>query len=494
MNINKLFSYRLGLLSTCAALGVLSALAILPAAENSARAAENTASISVNAKPMLSISGATDVDMTITPSMSATFSSSSTTLGVKTNNPTGYAVYVNTKNNQPTLAHESSSTTINAIAATTDGITSANFAANTWGFAIGNVAPSATTLYKPVPGAISEPTVTTATIATNDTYHLAFGAAVDTTIPSGNYSNTVIVSVIANPIPVVMSEISTMQEMTTAFCTDVDEGSSAQLTDTRDGKTYWATKLKDGKCWMTQNLALDLSTSTTLTSADTNLPDNVTFTPGYNTEKDTTTSSNNNADTRSWSYHNGKIVLNKPNSGSYYSSWSDTMPMNYVTDVSGMTPDYVATGTGTDLDPIDEANNKYDAHYLIGNYYQFNAATAGTGAAATASGANATGSICPKGWRLPTSGGTSGEFQKLMTAYGMTNSTVNALSESPLYFVRGGYVNSGDVGYVGNSGYYWSSTSTSATNAYYLHFYSGYLYPSFNGRRYRGSSVRCVAE
>ena len=61
-------------------------------------------------------------------------------------------------------------------------------------------------------------------------------------------------------------------------------------------------------------------------------------------------------------------------------------------------------------------------------------------------------------------------------------------------FVRGGYVKPGfhlDVaGYGGN---YWSSVGRSSSNAYSLHFTSGYVYPSNYSYRYLGYSLRCVA-
>ena len=58
-------------------------------------------------------------------------------------------------------------------------------------------------------------------------------------------------------------------------------------------------------------------------------------------------------------------------------------------------------------------NGVYDAHFLAGNYYQWNTATAGTGATTT-SMMNASGSICPRGRQLPV-GGSLGEFQALLT-------------------------------------------------------------------------------
>lgn len=56
------------------------------------------------------------------------------------------------------------------------------------------------------------------------------------------------------------------------------------LIDSRDNTKYLVAKLADGECWMTQNLALELSTSKALTSADTDLNTKDSWTPNRNTE------------------------------------------------------------------------------------------------------------------------------------------------------------------------------------------------------------------
>ena len=131
----------------------------------------------------------------------------------------------------------------------------------------------------------------------------------------------------------------------------------------------------------------------------------------------------------------------------------------------------------------------YDAHYLAGNYYSFQAATAGT--APTSSG-TASGSICPKGFTLPTSNTTSnGSFSNLIT---QTSANANTIVQAPLMFVRGGNVDPGDsLDYAGLRGYSRSSVSGGSNYAYSLFFYSGRVYPSDNDARYYGQSVRCVA-
>ncbi len=59
------------------------------------------------------------------------------------------------------------------------------------------------------------------------------------------------------------------------------------------------------------------------------------------------------------------------------------------------------------------ANGDVNAHYIVGNYYQWNAATARDGRS-DYEWAQASSSICAKGWKLPTSNSTAaGSFRRL---------------------------------------------------------------------------------
>ena len=60
-------------------------------------------------------------------------------------------------------------------------------------------------------------------------------------------------------------------------------------------------------------------------------------------------------------------------------------------------------------------------------------------------------------------------------------------------FVRGGYVDPGNILYDAGYGYYWSSVGRYSSYAYNLSFYSGGVYPSDSPSRYYGQSLRCVA-
>ena len=106
----------------------------------------------------------------------------------------------------------------------------------------------------------------------------------------------------------------------------------------------------------------------------------------------------------------------------------------------------------------------------------------------TTDGQNATTSICPKGWKLPT-GGDSGQLVALYTAYDEDSSAF--FSAASLAF--SGYYDGG-VGGQGDSGAWWSRSVYGGLNAYDLYAVSsGPVYPASNGGRRSGSSVRCVA-
>ena len=145
--------------------------------------------------------------------------------------------------------------------------------------------------------------------------------------------------------------------------------------------------------------------------------------------------------------------------------------------------------------------SNYDAHYLVGNYYSWPAATAGSGNNVSSSG-DATDSICPANWRLPLSSSTynetPGSFYYLLNQYGLTSSSTsgnNNINTSPLYFVRSGYVdpNRSLLNIAGDYGFYWSGRTLSPYSACYLNINPSSVYPSGSGNpRYYGYSVRCV--
>lgn len=167
----------------------------------------------------------------------------------------------------------------------------------------------------------------------------------------------------------------------------------------------------------------------------------------------------------------------------------------YFEKVDGLSDSYEATPTSS----ISPDGTQYDAHYLIGNYYQWNTATAGTGASVGATG-DATGSICPKGWSLP----TNTKNVELVKAYeysGVNGQAINAagvtrIDYKPLYFVKEGniYLVNGTLRNAGYVGRYWSSSVYSANIelSYHLGLNNSTVIPSSTNARQLGLPIRCV--
>ena len=108
---------------------------------------------------------------------------------------------------------------------------------------------------------------------------------------------------------------------------------------------------------------------------------------------------------------------------------------------------------------------------------------------------NATGSVCPKGWTLP----TKDNFVNLITTtYGITSSSAGStkLRSSPLDFAYTGYYNytSGSLSSETTVGYFWSRTAYSSASAHYLSFNSSLVVPQGNSSRGLGLPLRCTAK
>lgn len=413
------------------------------------------------------------------------------TATIKVENSGGYGVYVGSSSSQL----KNGSNVIDPVSSMTsyDSIP-----VNRWGYSFAQ-GTTASDSYSAMPATLlSSPLDSnneTRIISDTRTYTLSFAANINVEKPAGIYTNTVTMSVVSSPL-VITNEFSvdTMQEMTSTVCSSATDQNgdgeiTGQLKDTRDGKFYWVAKLADGNCWMTQNLDLDLSTSIALTPADSDVTSS--WTPGYDTFDTVTTDTvdtSSQAQTRSWGAgNNWNYRITNPNISSTCGAGKSS-PI----DCKAQFTEYPG-GTPT------TANSDTVAHYLVGNYYQWNAATAGTGADLSndeAGKVQASSSICPKGWRLPTST-PNGELNALVTALGGTAST-NNITQAPFYGVRGGGISQNTdflLNDAGNLALYWSSTPfIGSNNAFNLYFANtSDVYSSNHGPRQDALSVRCVA-
>ncbi|MBR3056258.1 hypothetical protein IKG64_03115, partial [Candidatus Saccharibacteria bacterium] len=264
-----------------------------------------------------------------------------------------------------------------------------------------------------------------------------------------------------------MWEVPVATIANSTYLQDVEEcpstlttGQVYSLKDSRDEQSYNVAKLADGKCWLLDNLALDLTSSTVLSamnSTNTNASDT---TLGY---------LKNGGGTTSDKYATAKVA-------NWTSSYSYSAPLVNMGYKNTVPTDATSTAGG----------------YKIGGYYNYCAASAGSycygnGTSVGTSSGNATESICPKGWRLPT-GNTSGEYQAL---YNNSNYNTYANYRAALHLPLSGFFN-GSPNNQGSYGYFWSSTRDDDYNMYRLGLDTSGIVPTDYINRFSGYSVRCV--
>ena len=410
---------------------------------NNASAASDSAEtpINIEVSDVISIATGGSIDVSAEPNK---FSSASTTLTVSTNSPYGYTMTMAVGGADNTLHHvdATSSSADNTITSLSSNSSASNFPAGKWGYLIGNA-----TNYSPIPAAGSSTTITEAGSTGTETTTVTVGAKPTATNYGGTYTNSLIFTAITNipPTPTI-SSITTMQEMTPEICDASAENESKALIDTRGPQpyeSYTVKKLADGKCWMTENLRLGGSSTITLRNTDTNITASTWTLPASSTDK----------------FYN--------NSTGFTTAGINTSEKDTVQSASGSSP------AGK-----------------IGVFYNYCAASAGTYCAASDSGSgNAEHDICPKGWRMPT-GGDSGEYQALYTAYSSNVANFQSALVTPI----SGYFNSGSANGQGSYGRFWSSTRNAGSYMYELYVDSSDVYPTNRSGRYAGNSVRCVAQ
>lgn len=253
-----------------------------------------------------------------------------------------------------------------------------------------------------------------------------------------------------------IADIDYMQEMTPEICeatptprallsngdlnTEVPE---AILVDKRDGSSYAVRKLADGKCWMAQNLRLNLRAGKGLGAEDTDVAEGTLFVPGESTA---TTSGER---------------------------WGSSQPSE---------------------EEVNQAHSYSSGNNDYGNYYNWYAATAGSGVYYM-SEESASASICPKGWKLPASDGKD-SFLNLLDVYEIEDGTkdfsfLDILTGYPIGFaLAGDYYYNGVVGGQGEWADYWTADAENLVAASF-DVENGQM--NYN-QKTAGLSVRCVAK
>ena len=438
-------------------------LSINSGSAHATQASTNT-EIALNVDSVINISAPTTATINCNPGATAAAAqlcTTNVTVGVGTNNITGYTLQMNATSGSPTALTNSAASPAATIPTLFQAYSSSNFPINSWGYTGGLDKSSETggydcsTNYCPILAYNSDSSsyapnhvikVTDAPSTTSNT-DITFGAKVDISKPSGTYSTSVTFTAVTNEVP-----ITTMQDFDSAACANATMDQTFTLTDTRDNTEYTVAKLQDGNCWMTQNLALGGSTAMNLTQADSNVGPSGFTLPASVTE----------------------------------GSWAGSLDSPEFFDYAGNYPSQQAT-------------NKY------GNYYNWNAATAGSGTSATIS-SDASHSICPKNWRLPSVGTdvtTDNEFYTMLNNY-ISGATWNLdyywsdvptsqFTTPPISLVfSGGYY--GDVYSQSDSCTWWASTaSVEPTDSFFSYADSdGNIYPRYDENKRTGQSIRCL--
>jgi uncharacterized protein (TIGR02145 family) len=128
-----------------------------------------------------------------------------------------------------------------------------------------------------------------------------------------------------------------------------------------------------------------------------------------------------------------------------------------------------------------------EAAYLgeYGGYYTWKVAAAGN------EGNSANKSICPKGWHIPSTYATSGDFYNLTQYY----NTVELLSGEPGY-AQSGHTSSGSTPdkYAYTTSYWANHAVMDTANTFSLNFNTNTVTPyAYSSTRTNGFSVRCIA-
>lgn len=346
---------RIGLISSSILIFLLMLL-LCPSSTVPSLAIESTPVAQSNLTT-ISIAAPSSTNFDLTPIDSVTHQEISHEIIISSNNPTGYSLFLSTTSSSSNLTSGDITNTmsITPICDQPCEKTLADFPDNSWGYYLTNVTTSEIPNYQPVPNQSTDPfAVYSANQISTDHLNLNFAVAVTTELWADVYYGQIMLSALAHPKTLTsLTDLSTMQELTSQICQDTpayidkDHYATKRLIDTRDNTAYWVAKLADGNCWMTQNLAYDY------TGAYTALKQKVASTPASET----------------WNY----IDVSGP-------LWQPTLDLDtYEAETGHVQP--VKLNNPTDV----SQGGEYDAHYLIGNYYN----------------ASMSRRVCPTGWDTP---------------------------------------------------------------------------------------------
>ena len=473
----------------------------------------NDASLSVALTPEA-------MNLAVTPTPDGTLASDEMAIQVSTDNTTGYTLALSLAGAETSLNDPASGGKIQSSIA--DINSPATLSVNTWGWYPDSLANNTGNLFSALPS-ISTPyelkKTSSPTSGSGETTTISFGVNVDTTLPAGSYTNTIVISAVTNYVPQPILDVYP----TTGWAGDT------------------ITLYSNGGFVNVQSVQVG---GTDCTSIDVKSADELACTLPDKAETDTTSGTDNGysitvtASNTSLDTHNFTIRYFNP-SRTETASVSNTQITN--TNMSSFTGvDCGSLSVGDIISLTDERNGqtyrtkkmqdekcwmvdnmKYKGTSIQSSYtkcgylYNWYAATAGTGTYDTADYTNVSGSICPTGWRLPsamsdgstaTGNGTSytaADFPVLNASMNAGSLATGSTDESYLAGwlftgawsgVFSGYWYYGFT-YPGSYGFYWSSTVQISITAWDLNFNSSRVIPGVNSfRKYNGLAVRCVMD
>ena len=489
----------LGLAGTvsCCALVLVFGLMLFPSLPQVTYAAIPEVTPSTGTSVGINLPASIDFD-SITPTPDGATTTATADLTVTTTNSASYSLYLYSSDGDNSLKPKISSlaniSKINATAGDV-GLTLSSLKPNTWGYNLGTEAPTDSTTYSAVPTNNSTPIQTKDTSDTNsanDTYTLSFGAKVDTSIPSGAYSDTLTIAVVAEPAMVTVAFNGNGATSGSMSSIKVPAGGSQALpsnTFTRDGYMFngWntasngsGTSYADGANYTApaesagQTITLYAQWRTPINQLDdvTYMQD-LTASHCANSDNGATATLRDRRDNNSYTI--AKINGNCWMTQNLRLAGGTTLTSTYSNVSSSYT---IPTTDLTSGNSYTDGRIHNSGNTTTGYWYNFCAASAGTNCQNSTT-TNTTYDICPKGWRLPTK-----------TEFDGINGTSYISAFSPIY---GGYYNNGSLSGRSARGYWWSSTAynNNSRSQYNLYYYDGSLSTDYYSKSY-GLHVRCI--
>ena len=336
--------------------------------------------------------------------------SDSINIGVSVTGPGGYTLGIRSGNSSSLVNSNDESKSFSSIPS---AISESDFSNpvnitynNMWGYLPSKYNSVANTSFQPAPDVNGDILEYTENENATGNYTVSIGARANLNTAIGSYSNTFIISAVAN-----MSCNSSAANIREALCMqDLNEKSNPnvssiinsmefdkqyQLKDNRDWKTYYIAKMKDGRVWMTQNLDLDLTTYedddyVELNSDNTDLNSVTAWEPSMSTVKQT----------GGFAEH-----CDEYDECSWDESWDETNTDSpFSLDIGSIYryPNQFNFSTYDSLNDCEEEHSDGScSHYRVGNFYNFSAAVASNDTSSVGSLEQMPDSICPAGWRLP---------------------------------------------------------------------------------------------